>query len=182
MELRYRTTDEAARILIVHPNRSRLGLSARRLADAGFRVTTAESGSAALALLYRLPVDMVLAELDMANMSGADLARAMRGEIQWNDVPIMLITGKSQPRGAVRAYDAGADDVVVKPFNFDVLFARIQRRIQQARSVRRLREDNAALDARVVKRAIEIGELRDQLRQVQSNASREFQRSAVLVA
>jgi DNA-binding response OmpR family regulator len=65
----------------------------------------------------------------------------------------------------VRAYEAGADDVILKPFHFEVLFARIGRRIDQARAVKRLREDNAALDARVVERAIQIGELRDQLRE-----------------
>jgi DNA-binding response OmpR family regulator len=63
----------------------------------------------------------------------------------------------------VRAYEAGADDVILKPFHFDVLFARIDRRIERARSIRRLKDDNAALDARVVERAIQIGELRDQL-------------------
>jgi DNA-binding response OmpR family regulator len=64
----------------------------------------------------------------------------------------------------VRAYESGADDVILKPFDFDVLFARIDRRVETARSVKRLREDNAALDARVVERAIQIGELREQLR------------------
>ena len=42
----------------------------------------------------------------MPRMSGAELARAIRGEVQWNDIPVMLITGKSDPKGAVRAYEA----------------------------------------------------------------------------
>ena len=75
----------------------------------------------------------------------------------------MLITGKSKPADAVRAYEAGADDVILKPFHFEVLFARINRRIERARSLKRLRRDNATLDARIVERAIQVGELRDQL-------------------
>jgi DNA-binding response OmpR family regulator len=126
-------------------------------------VTTADSGACAIAELCRLPVDLVLAELNMPRMGGAELARAIRGEVQWNDIPIMLITGKSEPKGAVRAYEAGADDVILKPFHFEVLIARIGRRIDRARAVRRLQDDNAALDARVVERAIQIGELRDEL-------------------
>jgi len=166
MEIRYpATAHERPRILVVEPNRANLGVMARRLAEAGYRVTTADNGAAAIAELYRLPIDLVLAELNMPRMSGAELARAIRGEVQWNDTPIMLITGKSEPKGAVRAYEAGADDVILKPFHFDVLFARIDRRIEQARAVKRLRDDNAALDARVVERAIQIGELRDQLRE-----------------
>jgi DNA-binding response OmpR family regulator len=167
MDIRYPTTpDERPRILVVEPNRNNLGVMARRLSEAGFRVTTADSGASAIAELYRLPIDLVLAELTMPRMSGAELARAIRGEVQWNDIPVMLITGKSDPKDAVRAYEAGADDVILKPFHFEVLFARIERRIDRARSVRRLQADNAALDARVVERAIQIGELREQLRVV----------------
>ena len=164
--------EERPRILVVEPNRTNMGVMARRLTEAGFRVTTAEHGAAAITELYRLPIHLVLAELNMPRISGADLARAIRGEVQWNDIPIMLITAKSEPKGAVRAYEAGADDVILKPFHFEVLFARIERRIARARQFERLRADNAALDARVVERAIQIGELRDRLAEVQSKASR----------
>ena len=155
--------EERARILVVEPNRTNLGVMARRLAEAGFRATTADSGASAVAELHRIPVDLVLAELDMPRLSGADLARIIRGEVQWRDLPVMLITGRSEPTGAVRAYEAGADDVILKPFHFEVLFARIERRIARARQFERLRADNATLDARVVTRAIEAGELRQQL-------------------
>ena len=163
MDIRYPAPDERPRILVVEPNRTNLGVMARRLAEAGYRVTTADSGASAIAELYRLPVDLVLAELNMPRMGGAELARAIRGEVQWNELPIMLITGKSDPKGAVNAYESGADDVILKPFHFEVLIARIERRIQRARAMKRLQEDNAALDARIVERAIQIGELRDAL-------------------
>ena len=165
MQIRHPTPDERPRILVVEPNRTNLGVMARRLAEAGYRVTTADNGEAAIAELYRLQIELVLAELNMPRMSGAELARAIRGEVQWNDIPVMLITGKSEPKGAVRAYEAGADDVILKPFHFEVLIARIERRIEWARSVQRLKHDNAALDARVVERAIQIGELREKLRE-----------------
>ena len=163
MQIRTPLPDERPRILVVEPNRTNLGVMARRLTEHGFRVTTADSGASAIAELYRLPIELVVAELDMPRMGGAELARAIRGEVQWNDIPVMLITGKSDPKGAVRAYEAGADDVILKPFHFEVLFARIDRRIERRRTLKRLQEDNAVLDARVVERAIEIGELREAL-------------------
>jgi DNA-binding response OmpR family regulator len=163
MQIRHPAPDERPRILVVEPNRTNLGVTARRLAEAGYRVTAADCGSAAIAELYRLPVELVLAELDMPRMGGAELARAIRGEAQWNDIPVMLITGKSKPADAVRAYEAGADDVILKPFHFEVLIARIERRIERSRTFRRLKEDNATLDARIVERAIQIGELKDEL-------------------
>jgi DNA-binding response OmpR family regulator len=165
-------TDERPRILIVEPIKTNLAVMARRLAEAGYRVTTADHGPSAIAELHRVPVDLVLAELNMPRMSGAELTLAIRGEAQWIDLPIMLITGKSEPKGAVRAYEAGADDVILKPFHFEVLLARIERRLARARSFQRLWQDNAALDARVVKRAIQIEELRAQLARERAKASR----------
>src|SRR3954453_5981789 len=150
MQIRHPAPDERPRILVVEPNRTNLGVMTRRLAEAGYRVTAADNSEAAIAELYRLPIELVLAELNMPRMSGAELTRAIRGEVQWNDIPVMLITGKSDPKGAIRAYEAGADDVILKPFHFEVLIARIQRRIDRARSIKRLREDNAAPVACVV--------------------------------
>jgi DNA-binding response OmpR family regulator len=95
---------------------------------------------------------------------------ARRGTAQWRDLPIMLITGRSAPKGAVLAYEAGADDVILKPFHFEVLVARIERRIARLRAVEELVQDNAALDARVVERAIQIGELKEQLARARTTA------------
>lgn len=160
--------EDRPRVLLVDPNRSNLAVMARRLAEHGFRVTTADSGSTAIAELYRLPIDIILAELNMPGMSGAELARAIQSQVQWNDIPVVLITGKSEPKGAVRAYEAGADDVILKPFHFEVLLARLDRRLERARLLQRLKGDNAVLDARVVERAMQIGELRDELREARA--------------
>jgi PleD family two-component response regulator len=164
--------EERPRILVVEPNRSNLAVMARRLVDAGYKVSAMESAEDAVAELHRMTIDLVLAELYMPRMGGAELSRLIRDEVMWRDIPVMLITGKSKPDGAVKAYEAGADDVILKPFHFEVLFARIDRRIERARLFKRLQEDNATLDARVVERAIQIGELRDRLAQVESSRGR----------
>lgn len=148
------------RILVVSSNRSHLALLARRLGVEGYRIAVADAGAAALSELRRVGADLVLAELEMPGMSGSDLARAIRGETGWTDLPIMLIAGRDDPTAAVRAYESGADDVILKPFHFEILTARIARRLTSARSLAELREDMAALDARVVERAIELGELK----------------------
>ena len=160
------------RILIVEPDRRYVGVLGRRLCEAGFRITSATSSASALAELYRSPVDLVVAELYMPGNGGADLVRAIRSEAAWRDIPVMLITGRSEPNGAVRAYEAGADDVILKPFHFEVLFARIERRLERLRLLKTLRDDNAALDARVVARAIELGELRERLTRVEGEHRR----------
>lgn len=149
------------RVLVVDPNKTNLAVLSRRFGEAGYRVIASEGGAAAIAELHRRPIDIVIAELIMSGMGGAELARVIRGEANWRDLPVLLITGRSKPNGAVQAYQAGADDVILKPFHFEVLFARVDRRIARAKSLKALRDDNAALDARIVTRAIELGDMRD---------------------
>jgi len=150
----------APRILIVEPNKSALAVMARRLGEAGYRLVVASNATDAVSELHRAPVDLLLAELRMAPMSGIDLTRLVRDDSGLHDLPVALITGRSDKTGAVEGFAAGADDVVAKPFHFEVLLARIAQRLAKARSVRELRKDNAALDARVTTRAIELGEMR----------------------
>jgi two-component system, OmpR family, phosphate regulon response regulator PhoB len=160
----------AARLLLIEPNKNALGVMAKRLGELGYRLIASESAGNAIAEMHRAPFDLVLAELRMAGTSGVELTRLIRDDTVLKDTPVILITGKSDSSGAVDGFAAGAEDVVAKPFHFEVLAARIARRIARARAVKELRHDNAALDARVVTRAIELGEIRAKF--AQSEAER----------
>ena len=151
---------EAPRILVVQPDRTYLGVIARRLVEGGYRVATAGCASSAIAELHRVPIDLILSELRMPKLGGAELVRMVRDDPVHRNIPCYLITGKKDAEGAVQAYRSGADTVIAKPFHFEVLLARIGREIERSRSLERLLHDNAALDARVVGRAIELGEMR----------------------
>lgn len=158
------------RVLIVEPKRNYLSVLARRVGEGGYRVVPTEGAQRAMAELHRMPIDLVLSELRMPGTSGTELVQMVREDPVYRDVPILLITGKSDADGAVQAYKCGADTVIAKPFHFEVLVARIGREIERARALRKLREDNAALDARMVGRAIELGEMRE--RWLESEAER----------
>ena len=153
-------TTSAPRILIVEPSKNALAVMARRVGEAGYRIIASDSATAAVAELYRSPVDLIIAELRMDAMSGIELVRLVRDDTALRYTPIILITGRSDATGAIEGFAAGADDVVAKPFHFEVLVARVARRLARARSDRELIHDNAVLDARVVERAIELGEMR----------------------
>ena len=165
-------TEGSARLLIVEPNHSALGVLAKRLGEAGYRIIACENAGNATAEMLRVPVDLVLAELRMEELSGIELTRRIRDDTMLRDTPVILITGKSDTSGAVDGFGAGADDVVAKPFHFEVLAARIARRISRARSVKELRADNATLDARVITRALELGEMRVALEQSEAERIR----------
>ena len=164
--------DEAPRILVVQPDRTYLGVLSRRIGEGGYRVATADSVASAMAELHRLPIDLILSELRIPKIGGVELARMVREDPIHRHTPIFLITGKTDAEGAVQAYKCGADTVIAKPFDFDVLLARIAREIDRSRSLNKLLHDNATLDARVVGRAIELGEMRERWLESQAELRR----------
>jgi DNA-binding response OmpR family regulator len=151
------------RLLVVSPNRSHLALLARRLGAEGYAIVTAADGATALAELRRSPIDLVIAELVMEPMSGPELTRAIREQLAYAEVPVILIASRAEADPAVRAFAAGAEDVILKPFHFEVLVARIERRRAAAAQVAALRADMEAMDARAAMKAIELGELKDRM-------------------
>jgi DNA-binding response OmpR family regulator len=161
-----------ARLLIVEPNRSALLVLARRLGEAGYRIVACDNAGNATAEMLRAPVDLVLAELRMEPVSGLELTRRIRDDTVLKQTPVILVAGRSDSAGAVEGFAAGADDVVAKPFHFEVLAARIARRIARARSEKELRADNATLDARVITRSIELGEMRAALQESEAERQR----------
>jgi DNA-binding response OmpR family regulator len=154
------SASSAPRILIVEPHKGGLAAMARRLGTAGYRVIACAKASDAISELHRARPELMLAELRMTPMSGIDLTRLVRDDSALADLPIILINGRSDSEGSCEGLAAGADDIVTKPFDFDMVIARIARALARARSMKELRRDNAALDARVIERAIQLGEAR----------------------
>ena len=163
---------DGARIVLIEPSRSAMAVLARRLSEAGYRVIVAESAEQGVSEVHRMPVDLVLSELTLPGMSGIELTRLIRDDSSLRDIPVILIAGRSDSTGAIRALEAGADDIVAKPFFEEVLVARIARQLARARGLKELRADNATLDARVVTRAIELGEMRMALRDSEAERHR----------
>jgi DNA-binding response OmpR family regulator len=159
---------ERPRILVVEPDRRYCGVLARRLSEFGYRVATADCAHSAMAELHRMPVSLVLCEARLPATSGIELVRMIREDAVYHDLPVLLVVGRSDTGEAVRAFNSGADGVVRKPCHFEVLAACIGRQIERAEAMKRLADDNAALDARVIERAIEIGELRQQLARLEA--------------
>jgi DNA-binding response OmpR family regulator len=84
----------------------------------------------------------------------------------------MMITARSDSAATIEALDAGADDQIVKPFDFDVLDARIRHVAARARRIDELSRFNEQLDARIARRAVELGEARAALDDMTVDRSR----------
>ena len=93
------------------------------LAARSYEVITASTGGQALEAAARHHPDLILLDLGLPDLDGVEVIKGLRG---WTEVPIIILSGRSQSTAKVQALDAGADDYVTKPFNVDELFARVR--------------------------------------------------------
>lgn len=94
----------------------------------GFRVHMAHDGREGQALIQTLPAPAIaLLDVMLPFADGFQLVTQLRAQPGWRDVPVIMLTAKSQERDIVRALDAGANDYIVKPFQPNELVARVRR-------------------------------------------------------
>src|SRR5437868_4082720 len=113
-------------LLLVDDSEVNLDMLSRRLQRKGFIVLTASSGQAALDIVAKQPVDLVVLDLMMPEMDGIEVLRRLRLQTQGPAIPVIMATAKTDASDMVSALDHGADDYVTKPIEIDVLNARIR--------------------------------------------------------
>ena len=127
------------RILVIEDDSQIADLLRRGLIYEGYAVEVAADGESGLSAARDRPPDMVLLDLMLPVVAGLTVCRRLRAA---SAVPILILTAKEAVPDRVAGLDAGADDYLVKPFNFDELLARIRallRRHQRAGSPDELR-------------------------------------------
>ena len=94
----------------------------------GFNVHVAADGFRAQTLLKTLPRPaVVVMDVMLPYLSGFELISEIRQTPGWDGVPVIMLTSKSQERDVLRAFDAGVNDYVVKPFRPEEFVARVRR-------------------------------------------------------
>ena len=120
----------AHRILVVDDEpQIRRALRAALQAE-GYAVELAENGGQALDRVAADPPDLVILDLGLPDIDGADVCARLRG---WSQVPVIVLSVREAEREKVRALDLGADDYLVKPFGIAELLARIRASLRRAR-------------------------------------------------
>ncbi len=123
------------RVLAVDDNAINLAVIQNHLAAHGIAVTTASSGQAALArLAQEKTFDLVLLDLMMPEMTGYELTERIRREYSASELPVVLITARTQIADLVKGFEAGANDYLTKPFSRSELLARIRTHIELSRT------------------------------------------------
>ncbi|HJZ75969.1 MAG TPA: sigma-54 dependent transcriptional regulator [Vicinamibacterales bacterium] len=127
------------RILVVDDERSMRELLAIVLRREGYEVLLADDGRTAIELLGREPVDLLISDIKMPDLSGVDVLRAAKKIDQ--DILGIMITAFASTETAVEAMRLGACDYLSKPFDIDLLKMKVREKIEN----RQLRQENLLL-------------------------------------
>src|SRR5690606_5041402 len=142
--------DMKPRILLIEDDLSLTELIRYNLEQEGFEVATAGDGEEGLIMATETPPDLILLDWMLPNLPGIEICRRLRRNPETANVPVIMLTARSEEADRIRGLDTGADDYVTKPFSPRELIARIHailRRIRPALSGQVLTYDDIVLDA-----------------------------------
>ena len=128
---------EQKMLLIVDDNAELRHFLAEQLSDHFHVLQAADGKQGAEIALKKLP-DLIVADLMMPVLNGMDLCQGLKTDIQTSHIPIILLTAKVSDETKIESYKAGADSFIAKPFNFEVLLARIEMLIEQQEKRKKL--------------------------------------------
>jgi two-component system phosphate regulon response regulator PhoB len=135
-----------ARILVVEDEPDIGQVLAYNLGQAGHQVTVANDGQTALNLTLENPPELILLDLMLPDISGLDVCRTVKSDPVRRDIPVIMLTARSEEIDRVVGFELGADDYVVKPFSVRELGLRVQAVLRRSRRFRA----NPAGDAETV--------------------------------
>ena len=155
------------RILVVDDNESNRELLSRQLTYDGHRPVLASGGAEALRLLDIEDVDLILLDLMMPDMSGLDVLRRLKADPRLRNLPVIIISALGELESVVRCIEAGAEDYLSKPFNSQLLRARINACLMRGRWREAGQGDGAQAEGEGGKvAAVDLGALSDKDRKL----------------
>jgi signal transduction histidine kinase/HPt (histidine-containing phosphotransfer) domain-containing protein len=142
------------RVLIVDDSPTFLHALADQLQDDHYDVVLAGSGEEALDLLQVQPVDCILLDLLMPEMSGQETCQRIKASPAWRSIPVVMLTAREDREAVIESFNAGADDFVPKSSDFSVLRARLVAQLRR----REFEEENRRIHEQLHQQEIEIAE------------------------
>jgi DNA-binding response OmpR family regulator len=130
-------------ILVVDDDVDVIATIKKSLTRAGYQVTCATSGHAALQTLSLQRPDLVLLDIAMPGIDGIELCHQLRANPITASIPILFLTVSGDMQSKTAAFNAGADDYLVKPFDFQELILRVKALL--LREEPRIRVDHTAV-------------------------------------
>jgi len=138
------------RVLLVEDEPAQREVLAYNLEAEGFDVTRAASGDEALVVVDEIEPDLILLDWMLPGVSGIEICRRLKSRTTLRDVPIIMISARTEEVDRVRGLETGADDYVVKPYSVVELMARVRSQLRRTRPAtvgQRLEYDDIVLDS-----------------------------------
>ena len=126
-------------ILVVEDDRPIRNLIITTLKTHDYKYLAAENGSSAILEASSHHPDIVLLDLGLPDMEGVEVIKKIR---TWSNMPIIVISARSEDMDKIEALDAGADDYITKPFSLSVLRARVNTQLRKAAAMGEKEKDN----------------------------------------
>lgn len=155
------------RVLVVDDIAENRSALCRRLERMGYSFAATDCGKSALSLIETERPDIVLLDYMMPDMSGVEVVRELREHTEFADLPVIMVTARTDPESVVESLAAGANDYVTKPIDFKSLGARMSAQLSRNAQSKVLKETNTDLDWKATSRAMELDDMQEQLNAVQ---------------
>ncbi|NOZ25796.1 MAG: response regulator transcription factor [Nitrospirae bacterium] len=126
------------KVLIVEDEKKISDIVKAYLENEGFRVSVADTGQGALDLL-KDGADLIILDLMLPDMPGEDICQAIRED---SEIPIIMLTAKSEEEERIKGLGIGADDYVVKPFSPRELVARVKALLRRSKGLKKMMSFN----------------------------------------
>jgi sigma-B regulation protein RsbU (phosphoserine phosphatase) len=113
-------------VVIAEDSRIQSRILQKRLHDAGYAVRAAPNGAEALELIRQQPPDIIISDIEMPEMNGYELCKAVKSDPQLKSIPLILLSTLSDPADIIEGLHAGADNYVTKPYEAKYLLSRVE--------------------------------------------------------
>jgi two-component system phosphate regulon response regulator PhoB len=122
-----------ARILVVEDEDALSALLEYNLEKEGFEVRLSSEGEDALLIVEEDKPDLVVLDWMLPGLSGIEICRRVRAAPETRDIPVIMLTARSDEDDRIRGLDTGADDYLTKPFSIPELIARVRALLRRSR-------------------------------------------------
>ena len=137
-------------VLVVEDEPAQREVLAYNLEAEGYGVAKAETGDDALLLVDEVEPDVIILDWMLPGVSGIEICRRLKTNTDTRNIPVIMLTARSEEADRVRGLETGADDYVIKPYSLVELMARVRtqlRRVRPASVGQRLEFEDIILDS-----------------------------------
>ncbi|MGL4280753.1 MAG: phosphate regulon transcriptional regulator PhoB [Albidovulum sp.] len=124
---------QAPSVLVVEDEPAQREVLAYNLEAEGFRVQQADNGEEALLIVAEGAPDLIVLDWMLPSVSGIEVCRRLKSRADTKNVPIIMLSARSEETDLVRGLETGADDYIVKPYSVAELMARVRTQLRRSR-------------------------------------------------